>query len=59
MLVWTAATKTVVAFLIHARRGAVGLTVLLGTAIHGILHSDRWSVYDQVPAQRRQVCWCI
>ena len=54
---WTAATKTVVAFLIHARRGAVGLTALLGTAIHGILHSDRWSVYDQVPAQRRQVCW--
>jgi len=54
---WTAATTTVVAFLVHARRGASGLAALLGAEIHGILHSDRWGVYDQVPAERRQVCW--
>ena len=54
---WTAATTKVVAFVIHAQRGAVGLAALLGATIHGILHSDRWSVYDRVPAQRRQVCW--
>src|SRR5205807_311389 len=54
---WTAATTKAVAFLIHARRGAAGLTALLGAAIQGILCSDRWSVYDRVPAQRRQVCW--
>jgi transposase len=54
---WTAATTKVVAFLVHAQRGAAGLAALLGVAIHGILHSDRWGVYDQVPASRRQVCW--
>jgi transposase len=54
---WTAATTQVVAFLIHAKRGAAGLTALLGAAIHGILCSDRWSVYERVPAKRRQVCW--
>ena len=54
---WTAATTKAVAFLIHAKRGATGLTALLGAAIQGILCSDRWCVYDRVPAQRRQVCW--
>lgn len=54
---WAAATTKVVAFLIHAQRGAAGLAALLGAAVHGILHSDRWGVYDQVPAKRRQVCW--
>lgn len=54
---WTAATTRVVAFLIHAKRGGIGLTALLGAAIQGILCSDRWGVYDRVPAQRRQVCW--
>jgi transposase len=54
---WAAATTGVAAFVIHAKRGAVGLAALLGTEIHGILCSDRWSAYQQVPAQRRQVCW--
>jgi transposase len=54
---WTAATTQVVAFLIHAKRGAAGLTALLGAAIQGILCSDRWRVYDCVPAKRRQLCW--
>ena len=54
---WTAATKTAALFVIHAQRGAVGLTALLGQEIHGILHSDRWHVYHQVPAERRQLCW--
>jgi transposase len=54
---WAAATAKVAAFVIHAKRSAVGLTVLLGTEIHGIVCSDRWSVYNRVPAERRQVCW--
>jgi transposase len=54
---WAAATTGVAAFVIHAQRGARGLAALLGTEIHGILCSDRWSVYKQVPAERRQVCW--
>lgn len=54
---WAAATTTVVAFVIHARRSGAGLTALLGLHIQGILCSDRWGVYDRVPAARRQVCW--
>jgi transposase len=54
---WTAATATVVAFVIHGKRSAMGLTALLGLEIHGILCSDRWGVYGRVPPGRRQVCW--
>jgi transposase len=54
---WAAATAGVAVFRIHARRSALGLAALLGAALHGILCSDRWGVYDRVPAERRQVCW--
>lgn len=54
---WTAATAGVVAFVIHGRRSAAGLTALLGLEIAGILCSDRWGVYARLPAERRQVCW--
>jgi transposase len=54
---WAAATLGVVAFVIHAKRSALGLTALLGMEIQGILCSDRWHVYHRVPANRRQVCW--
>lgn len=54
---WAAATVGVAAFVIHAKRSALGLTALLGAEIHGILCSDRWGVYARVPAARRQVCW--
>ena len=54
---WAAATAGVAAFTIHAGRGAVGLTALLGIEIQGIVCSDRWGPYDRVPESRRQVCW--
>lgn len=54
---WGAATAGVAVFVIHARRSAAGLAAWLGEAIQGILGSDRWGVYNQVPAERRQVCW--
>jgi transposase len=54
---WAAATVGVAVFVIHAQRSALGLTALLGSSIQGILCSDRWGVYDRVPAARRQVCW--
>jgi transposase len=54
---WAAATTSVVAFVVHAKRSAVGLTALLGHEIYGILCSDRWGVYNRVPAARRQLCW--
>ncbi len=54
---WAAATANIAVFVIHAKRSAVGLAALLGEEIDGILHSDRWHVYLQVPAERRQICW--
>ena len=54
---WVAATQSVAAFLTHARRGAAGLTALLGEEIRGILCSDRWSAYGRLPVAQRQVCW--
>jgi transposase len=54
---WAAATTGVVAFVIHGKRSALGLTALLGVAIQGVLCSDRWGVYNRVPATRRQICW--
>jgi transposase len=54
---WTAATASVVAFVIHGKRSALGLTALLGREIYGIVCSDRWGVYGRVVAERRQLCW--
>ena len=54
---WAAATTTVAAFVIHGRRSALGMAAILGMEIQGILCSDRWGVYDQVPPERRQICW--
>jgi transposase len=54
---WAAATTGVAVFVLHARRSAAGLTALLGESIRGILCSDRWGVYNRVPARRRQICW--
>jgi transposase len=54
---WAAATTNVAVFVIHAKRSALGLAALLGEDIDGILHSDRWHVYLQVPEERRQLCW--
>lgn len=54
---WAAATANVAVFVIHAKRSALGLAALLGEEFDGILHSDRWHVYLQVPEERRQLCW--
>ena len=54
---WMAATATVAYFVIHNRRGAVGLEALLGEAISGIIISDRWNGYNALPLEQRQVCW--
>jgi transposase len=54
---WAAATANIAVFVIHAKRSARGLAAILGEEIDGILHSDRWNVYLQVPEERRQLCW--
>jgi transposase len=54
---WVAATSTVAVFLIDRLRNAVALSKLLGTAVAGVLCSDRWRAYDEHPLERRQLCW--
>ena len=54
---WVAATSTVAAFLIHARRGWQALTALLGESVTGFVCSDRWSAYGRLSPFCRQVCW--
>jgi transposase len=54
---WLAASGTVAAFLIHARRGGEALAALLGERIKGFVCSDRWSAYAKLSPFCRQVCW--
>src|SRR5262245_47173929 len=54
---WVAATDSVAAFLIHARRGWQALAALLGEKIGGLVCSDRWSAYGRLSPYSRQVCW--
>jgi len=54
---WLAATPLVSLFLILHTRGAAGLQTLLGTTYAGIIHSDRWSAYNALDPNRRQLCW--
>ncbi|GEM_PF-2931621 len=54
---WVCATPQVVVFLVLATRGAQGAKTLLGEAFPGITGSDRWSAYNWLAPQRRQLCW--
>jgi transposase len=54
---WSVVTQSVTLFVIHAKRGYDGLQALLGSAINGIVGSDRWVVYNQCDVYRRQLCW--
>jgi transposase len=53
---WGAFTATVAVFKITAGRHEQHLRELLADH-HGIVTSDRWWAYDQLPLDRRQVCW--
>lgn len=52
----THAVGQVAAFVI-GNRGLAGLAALLGSSIKGVVISDRWVAYHQVPKHRRQLCW--
>jgi len=54
---WVAASGTVVAFLIHARRSAAALKALLGEVAAGVVCSGRWSSYTGLSLTWRPVCW--
>jgi transposase len=54
---WAAVTASAALFVIHLRRGALGLKALLGERVKGLIGSDRWSAYRLIPLKRRQLCW--
>lgn len=54
---WGAVAATSAYFLVHLRRGAEALKALLGEGVGGVITSDRWSAYQCVPGDRRQLCW--
>ena len=54
---WIAVTARMALFAVRHRRGAKVAKELLGRAFSGILISDRWSAYEWVDVQRRQLCW--
>ena len=54
---WTAATRTVAAFGILAGRTIGSFHEMLGEKVKGIIQSDRLPTYNQVPPERRGICW--
>jgi transposase len=54
---WVAVAGLVTVFLIHTSRGARAAKALLGEAFAGLLITDRWTSYNWVASQRRQLCW--
>lgn len=54
---WVAVTAVATLFLVHTSRGAKAFSALLGADYAGIVGSDRYRVYNGVPAERRQLCW--
>ena len=53
---WVAAAATVAVFRIQAKRGKAELRAVLG-AIRGVVCSDRFGAYADLPLDARQVCW--
>jgi transposase len=53
---WVAVTATVTAFVIRLSRSRAAFRDLAGPT-PPILTTDRYSVYDDLPGDRRQVCW--
>jgi transposase len=54
---WAAVSVGAVYFSVQVGRGAKALRNLLGGVLLGVIGSDRWSAYQAVPLERRQICW--
>jgi transposase len=59
---WISATPLVTVFMLLATRGAQGAKQLLGVIaatdfVRGMVGSDRWSGYNWLDPQQRQLCW--
>jgi transposase len=54
---WVVSTAVVTLFLIRLHRSGEVVRELLGQLFSGIVVSDRWSAYNWLPNQQRQLCW--
>ena len=54
---WVVVASQVAVFLLNRSRGAQVARRLLGEVRQGILISDRWSAYNWIPTEQRQLCW--
>jgi transposase len=54
---WINTTPLVTLFLVLATRGAKGAQRILGPVVERIVGSDRWSGYNWLDPQQRQLCW--
>jgi hypothetical protein len=50
-------TAVVTVFIQGLSRSTAAASELLGSSFGGIVVSDRFSVYNQLPTQQRQLCW--
>lgn len=57
MWAWIAISCFVVVFMIRGNRNKKIALELLGKNFNGILCSDRYSAYQWVPNEQRQICW--
>jgi transposase len=54
---WAAVTAAVTVFLCRPKRDAAALREVLGAEHDRVVTSDRFTTYEVLPLQRRQVCW--
>ena len=54
---WVMVTPVVTVFLQGLNRSAAAAIELLGDAFAGTVVSDRFSAYNHLPTQQRQLCW--
>lgn len=54
---WVGNTPAVTIFQLHHTRGNEGVKQLIGADYAGIVGTDRWSAYNWLEEQQRQLCW--
>jgi len=54
---WVMVTAVVTVFIQGLSRSTAAAIELLGSTFGGIVVSDRFSVYNHLPLERRQICW--
>jgi hypothetical protein len=54
---WVMVTAMVTVFIQGLSRSTAAAIELLGSTFGGIVVSDRFSVYNPLPLERRQICW--